>query len=81
LVKNTGVAVPDVVSGGWSHRGAAASGGGLVLTAADEQEHGFGGELMLPDLNVQPTVEDPLVCGILSTPQLICPYLMMIRVR
>nr|XP_051220085.1 uncharacterized protein LOC127337182 [Lolium perenne] len=61
LVKNTGVAVPDVVSGGWSHRGAAASGGGLVLTAADEQEHGFGGELMLPDLNVQPTVEDPLV--------------------
>jgi hypothetical protein len=52
----------------------------LVLTAADEQEHGFGGEIV-PDLNVQPTVEDPLVCAILSTPQLICPYLMVIRVR
>jgi hypothetical protein len=80
LVKNTGVAEADVVPGGWSRRGAAASGGGLVLTAADEQEHGFGGEIV-PDLNVQPTVEDPLVSAILSTPQLICPYLMVIRVR
>jgi hypothetical protein len=80
LVKNTGVAEADVVPGGWSHRGAAASGGGLVLTVADEQEHGLGGEIV-PDLNVQPMAEDPLVCAILSTPQLICPYLMVIRVR
>jgi hypothetical protein len=80
LVKNTGVAEADVVPGGWSRRGAAASGGGLVLTVADEQEHGLGGEIV-PDLNVQPMAEDPLVCAILSTPQLICPYLMVIRVR
>nr|XP_051197113.1 uncharacterized protein LOC127310481 [Lolium perenne] len=60
LVKNTGVAEADVVPGGWSRRGAAASGGGLVLTVADEQEHGLGGEIV-PDLNVQPMAEDPLL--------------------
>ncbi|KAM0827802.1 hypothetical protein ACQ4PT_067973 [Festuca glaucescens] len=60
LVKNTGVAEADVVPGGGSSRGAVASGGGLVLKAADVEEHGFGGATV-PDLNVQPVAEDPLV--------------------
>ncbi|KAM0836031.1 hypothetical protein ACQ4PT_062577 [Festuca glaucescens] len=59
LVKNTGVAEADVVLGGGSRRGGATSGRGLVLKAADEEEHGFGGATV-PDLNVQLPAEDPL---------------------
>ncbi|KAM0845725.1 hypothetical protein ACQ4PT_056166 [Festuca glaucescens] len=60
LVKNTGVSEADVVPGGGSRHGAGASGSGLVLKAADQEEHGVGGET-LPDLNVQLKAEDTLV--------------------
>ncbi|KAM0905018.1 hypothetical protein ACQ4PT_017655 [Festuca glaucescens] len=60
LVKNTGVSEEDVVLGGGSRRGAGAPGSGLVLKAADQEEHGVGGAT-LPDLNVQLKAEDTLV--------------------
>lgn len=52
LVKNTGMAEADVVPGGGSRSGAAAS-GGLVAPAVDQEEHGFGGATV-PDLNKVP---------------------------
>jgi hypothetical protein len=80
LVKNTGVSEADVVPCGRSRRGAGASGNGLVLKAADQEEQGVG-SATLPDLNVQPKAEDILVCVIRSTPHLPCPSLVVIRVR
>jgi hypothetical protein len=63
---------------GGSRRGVAAS-GGLVVKAAYQEELGFGDATVM-DLNVL-SAGDPPVCVVLPTPHLLCPSLVVIRVR
>jgi hypothetical protein len=79
LVRNTGVAEPDVaMAGGGSRRGAAAS-GGLVVMTTDQGKHGFGGATV-PDLNMVPAGDSP-ACLSRSTLYLLSPSVVVIMIR